>query len=56
LLRGIGHARGEIMVTLDGDLQNEPNDIPRLVAKLNEGYDVLAGWRVNRSAVAQTSL
>jgi hypothetical protein len=44
------------MVTLDGDLQNEPNDIPRLVAKLNEGYDVLAGWRVNRSAVAQTSL
>ena len=56
LAAGIGHARGEIMVTLDGDLQNDPNDIPRLVAKLNEGYDVVAGWRVNRSAVAQTSL
>jgi glycosyltransferase involved in cell wall biosynthesis len=48
LAAGIGHARGEIIVTLDGDLQNDPNDIPRLVAKLNEGYDVVAGWRANR--------
>jgi glycosyltransferase involved in cell wall biosynthesis len=48
LAAGIAHARGDIIVTLDGDLQNDPNDIPRLVAKLEEGYDVVAGWRANR--------
>jgi glycosyltransferase involved in cell wall biosynthesis len=48
LAAGIAYARGEVIVTLDGDLQNDPNDIPRLVAKLEEGYDVVAGWRVDR--------
>jgi glycosyltransferase involved in cell wall biosynthesis len=48
LAAGIAHARGEIIVTLDGDLQNDPQDIPRLIAKLEEGYDVVVGWRVNR--------
>jgi glycosyltransferase involved in cell wall biosynthesis len=48
LAAGIAHAQGEIIVTLDGDLQNDPHDIPRLVAKLEEGYDIVAGWRVDR--------
>jgi glycosyltransferase involved in cell wall biosynthesis len=48
LAAGIATARGKIIVTLDGDLQNDPQDIPRLVAKLEEGYDVVAGWRVDR--------
>ena len=48
LAAGISHARGEIIVTLDGDLQNDPADIPRLVAKLEEGYDLISGWRLNR--------
>ena len=41
-------ARGDIVVTIDGDLQNDPADIPRLLEKLNEGYDVVSGWRKNR--------
>ncbi len=41
-------ARGEVIVTLDADLQNDPVDIPALLAKLAEGYDVVSGWRVNR--------
>jgi len=45
---GIDHARGEILVTMDGDLQNDPRDIPLLLAKIREGYDLVAGWRVNR--------
>ena len=45
---GFDHARGEIVIPLDGDLQNDPNDIPRLIAKLNEGYDVVSGWRKHR--------
>jgi glycosyltransferase involved in cell wall biosynthesis len=45
---GFDHARGEIVVTSDGDLQNDPADIPRLVAKLDEGYDMVCGWRRNR--------
>jgi glycosyltransferase involved in cell wall biosynthesis len=45
---GIAHARGDIIVTLDGDMQNDPADIPRLIAKLNEGYDLVNGWRVDR--------
>ena len=48
LSAGIDHARGEIIVPMDGDLQNDPRDIPRLLAKLNEGYDVVSGWRVHR--------
>ncbi len=45
---GFEHARGEYIVTLDGDLQNDPEDIPRVVAKLQEGYDVVSGWRKDR--------
>jgi dolichol-phosphate mannosyltransferase len=45
---GFNHARGEIIVCLDGDLQNDPQDIAQLVNKLGEGYDVVSGWRRNR--------
>lgn len=45
---GIKNANGDIIVTMDGDLQNDPADIPRLVAKLREGYDVVSGWRQER--------
>jgi glycosyltransferase involved in cell wall biosynthesis len=48
LAAGFAYAHGEIIVSLDGDLQNDPMDIPLLVAKLNEGYDLVNGWRVNR--------
>jgi glycosyltransferase involved in cell wall biosynthesis len=45
---GVEHAQGEIIVTMDGDGQNDPRDIPRLLEKLEEGYDVASGWRKNR--------
>lgn len=45
---GIHSARGEIVVTLDADLQNDPQDIPLLLKKLEEGYDCAAGWRRDR--------
>ncbi len=45
---GIDIARGEILVTMDGDLQNDPLDIPMMVDKLEEGYDLVVGWRHNR--------
>lgn len=45
---GIEHARGEIIVTLDGDLQNDPADIEHLLAKMDEGYDIVQGWRHQR--------
>ena len=45
---GFEQARGEVIIPLDGDLQNDPNDIPKLVAKLEEGYDVVSGWRKDR--------
>jgi glycosyltransferase involved in cell wall biosynthesis len=45
---GFDHARGEIIVTMDGDLQNDPADIPKLLAKMDEGYDVVSGWRRKR--------
>lgn len=48
LAAGIDHARGEVVVTLDADLQNDPEDIPRLLRKLDEGYDVVSGWRKDR--------
>lgn len=48
LSAGIDHARGATIVPMDGDLQNDPNDVPRLLAKLDEGYDVVSGWRVDR--------
>ena len=48
LAAGIDYALGDIIVTIDGDLQNDPAEIPRMVAKLDEGYDLVAGWRKNR--------
>lgn len=45
---GFDHARGDIIVTMDADLQNDPRDIPKLLAKIEEGYDIVSGWRVNR--------
>ncbi len=45
---GIDHARGQVIVLLDADLQNDPADIPKLLAKLDEGYDVVSGWRKHR--------
>lgn len=48
LSAGIKHAKGDIVVTLDGDLQNDPADIPMMIEKLDEGYDFVAGWRHNR--------
>jgi glycosyltransferase involved in cell wall biosynthesis len=45
---GIDHARGKVIVTIDGDLQNDPADIPRLLEKINEGYDIVSGWRKDR--------
>lgn len=48
LSAGIDHARGRIIVPMDGDLQNDPADVPRLLAKLEEGFDVVSGWRIDR--------
>jgi glycosyltransferase involved in cell wall biosynthesis len=45
---GIDAARGDVIVTIDADLQNDPADIPKLLAKMAEGYDVVSGWRAHR--------
>jgi glycosyltransferase involved in cell wall biosynthesis len=45
---GVEHAHGEVIVTMDGDGQNDPRDIPRLVERLEQGYDVASGWRKHR--------
>ena len=45
---GLHHAQGRIIVTLDADLQNDPADIPKILAKAEEGYDVVSGWRKDR--------
>lgn len=45
---GISAARGDIVLTMDADLQNDPDDIGRIIAKLNEGYDIVVGWRKDR--------
>jgi len=45
---GFRNSKGEIILTLDGDLQNDPQDIPKMVAKIDEGYDLVCGWRHNR--------
>ncbi|MDD3607243.1 MAG: glycosyltransferase family 2 protein [Candidatus Moranbacteria bacterium] len=45
---GIKKASGDIIITMDSDLQNDPADIPRLLDKMDEGYDVVSGWRKNR--------
>ncbi len=48
MVAGIDFASGEVIVPLDADLQNDPKDIPRLLAEINKGYDVVSGWRKNR--------
>ncbi len=45
---GIEYAQGEILITMDGDLQNDPSDIGRFLDKMEEGYDIVVGWRFNR--------
>ncbi len=58
IFAGFQASRGQVMITLDADLQNPPEEIPRLVAKLEEGYDTVGGWRETRrdSAVPETCL
>lgn len=48
LSAGFEHAKGEIIIAIDADLQNDPADIPRMIEKLNEGFDVVSGWRKKR--------
>jgi glycosyltransferase involved in cell wall biosynthesis len=48
MVAGFEHSVGEIIVTMDGDLQNDPADIPLLLEKMNEGYDIVSGWRRER--------
>ena len=48
MVAGFEHASGKIIVSMDGDLQNDPSDIPRLLAKMEEGYDIVSGWRKDR--------
>jgi glycosyltransferase involved in cell wall biosynthesis len=45
---GIDHASGRVIVTMDGDLQNDPRDIPMMLEKIDEGYDLVVGWRHKR--------
>ena len=54
LMAGIDHSRGAIIVPMDGDLQNDPQDIAKLLAKLDEGFDVVSGWRRDRKDRAAT--
>jgi glycosyltransferase involved in cell wall biosynthesis len=48
LAAGFDYARGDVVIAMDGDLQHQPEDIPKFLAKLEEGYDVVSGWRQNR--------
>jgi glycosyltransferase involved in cell wall biosynthesis len=48
LRAGIEHATGDVIVTMDSDMENDPQDIPRLLSRINEGYDVVSGWREHR--------
>jgi len=52
MMAGIRYASGEIIIPMDGDLQNDPADIPKLLAKLDEGFDVVSGWRKDRKDAA----
>jgi glycosyltransferase involved in cell wall biosynthesis len=56
LAAGFAHSRGKIIVAIDADLQNDPADIPKMVAKLDEGFDVVSGWRKKRHDNAITRL
>ena len=48
LAAGIAHSTGDVIIPIDADLENDPFDIPRLINKLNEGFDVVSGWRKDR--------
>lgn len=48
MMAGFDHARGEVIIPMDGDHQNDPADIPRMLEKIDEGYDVVSGWRKDR--------
>lgn len=48
IVAGIDHSQGDVIVLMDADLQNDPADIPMMLEKMNQGYDVVSGWRVNR--------
>jgi glycosyltransferase involved in cell wall biosynthesis len=48
LAAGLAHASGDVIVTMDGDLQNDPADIPAMLARIDEGYDLVHGWRRDR--------
>src|SRR5437588_10315877 len=48
LSAGFDEAQGQVIISLDGDLQHDPEDIPALLAKIEEGYDIASGWRKNR--------
>lgn len=48
MVAGFDHARGRVLITMDGDLQNDPADIPKFLDKINEGYDIVVGWRYDR--------
>jgi glycosyltransferase involved in cell wall biosynthesis len=54
LMAGFDFATGDILIPMDGDNQNDPADIPQLIEKLNQGYDVVSGWRKNRKDKAIT--
>jgi len=56
IVAGFDHAQGDIVIGLDGDMQNNPADIPRLVAKLDEGYDVVSGWRRRRDPLLRRKI
>jgi glycosyltransferase involved in cell wall biosynthesis len=49
LKAGFDHSLGEIIISLDGDLQHDPSEIPRFIEKIKEGYDIVSGWRVERT-------
>src|SRR5438132_14411413 len=48
LKAGFDYTHGEIIVTMDGDLQHDPSEIPQFIEKILEGYDIVSGWRVDR--------
>ena len=54
MMAGIDYSDGEIIIPIDSDLQNDPADIPRLLEKIDEGYDLVSGWRKNRKDAALT--
>ena len=49
LKAGFDFARGEVIISMDGDLQHDPEEIPRFLEKIEEGYDIVSGWRVSRT-------